>query len=144
MMDSDTFTEGLAVLKERAGEMRRLIDQYEHALAAYEAAKKALRDAQHHLEPHLVFTATRPIVGNGSRRSDIIRILHKGAPKVFTNAEIVRTLQEQGASASEATLNSAVSRILKDLAEENIALRHAAGKWQFHPDQKYGPRLLAT
>lgn len=142
MIDSDTFSEGLAVLKEKAGEVQRLIDHYEHALAAYEAAREALRDAQHRLEPHLVFTATRPIVGNGSRRSDIIRILHAGAPKVFTNAEIVRTLKEQGASASESTLSSSVSRILKDLAEENIALRHAAGKWQFHPDQKCGPRLL--
>lgn len=137
----EDFDQSLEQLRTETNQAQSVINRYDEALDAYETAKQELAAAQRHLEAYMVFDRV-PEVEDGTRRSVIISILFNDSEKTFTNAEIVRLLQEQGASASEATLNSSVSRILSALAKQQIALRHGPGKWQFHPEQRCGPRLL--
>ena len=137
----EDFDQRLEQLRTETIQAHRVINRYDEALAAYKSAKQELAAARGHLEAYMVFDRV-PEIEDGTRRSAIISILFGDSQKTFTNAEIVRLLQEQGASASEATLNSSVSRILSALAKQEIVVRHGPGKWQFHPEQRYGPRLL--
>ncbi|MDE0072903.1 MAG: hypothetical protein OXR82_20000 [Gammaproteobacteria bacterium] len=137
----EDFDQRLEQLRTETNQAQSVIDRYDEALDAYETAKKELAAAQGYLEAYMVFDRV-PEVEDGTRRSAIISILFDDSQKTFTNAEIVRLLQEQGTSASEATLNSSVSRILSALSKQGIVIRHGPGKWQFHPEQRYGPRLL--